>query len=154
MILTIPLIKDDFSIGCLEANNEAFSSWSIDKRHLFPSNNASNDLFSGIVWRTPFNLCWFSLHNKWILNSVTLLIRDSQKLVLWASYKQAFGMPVTMCHFFAMLWDAWNFSLAFSVIEHKWSLFRSNAENWMSVWPSNIRSLIFIGCKFNILELS
>jgi hypothetical protein len=154
MIFAIPFIKNNLAVGSLEADNETLCGGSINYGHLFPSNDTSNDLFGGIIWRTPFNLSWLGFYDEWILNGISLLIRYGEQFILRASNEKALGMPVSMSDLLTVLWDAGDLSLTFSVIENEGTLFWTNTEDRMGVGPTDKRSLIFVGGKFDILELS
>jgi hypothetical protein len=102
----------------LEADHETFSGGGINHWHLLSPDDAGNDLFGGIIWRTPFNLSWLSFHDERILNGISLLIGYSQQFILRASNQKAFGMPVSMGDLLTVLWDAGDLSLTLSVIEN------------------------------------
>jgi len=63
---------------------------------LLSTDDASNDLFGGIIRRTPFNLGGLGFHYERILNGISLLVRYGQQLILRASNQKALGMPVSM----------------------------------------------------------
>ena len=154
MFFTVPLVKDDLAIGGLEADHETLCGRGVNNWHLLSTDDAGNDLFGGIIRRTPFNLGGLGFHYERILNGISLLVRYGQQLILRASNQKALGMPVSMGDLLTVLWDAGDLSLTLSVIENKRSLFWTNTEDRMGARPTDKRGLIFVGSKFDILEFS
>jgi len=121
---------------------------------LWVRNDTAHELFLFSLLRAPSNVGRFSLDDKAVKRSVSLVIRYSKHLVGRARHQVAINTPFTICDFFAVLWNARNFPLTLSVEESKRTFLCANDQYWVRFWPADIRGRVLVACKFNILELS
>lgn len=151
---SIPLKCNNFTISFVKFDKLMLKSiWDKSKELWITDDAADNFVLLSLNWG-PSYIAWLTFDNECLEWSVTLMVWYSQHFINWSRHEVALGTPVTMSNFFTMLGDARDLSLTLSVEKDERTLLCTNDENWMSLWPRDVTSIILLGGKFNVLELS
>ena len=87
------------------------------------------------------------------MDRVTGGVGYCEDLVFRSRDQVSFLVPVTTCHFLAVLRDAWNLSLVLPVEEDNAALIGANGEHRLGDGPGDVSRFLFLVRHFNILKL-
>lgn len=155
-VVTEPREHYRFPIVGREIEHKVFLSLRLQVKNLLAAYKRS-DSFLGlcrIFVGTPLNLEQVGLSDERLVHRVTLVVRNSQKSILWPSYQVALCVPVTHRDFLAMLADTGDLTACLSVKENHAALVTANSKHRVGWGPRNETCLVFGACKLDVLEFA
>ena len=153
----MPFKSSDLSIALIKLQKLAFLWFWVQVNNFGTTLDATHDLWVRCIClenRAPSNITWLSLNERTIVWSVSLMIWNCKHFIYWAWNEISILTPISTNNLLSMLWNTWNLSLTLPVEKGKVSFFCTNNQNWMSAGPADIRGLILVRSKFDLLELS